>query len=235
VKPVNKADMKSKLLALQQELDIVQSDKNKELEVTKRETVAAKLRADSIQHDLTNALRENIELKAGTTTDKSRIILNYSQLEDSINCEICLHKMWTPYILPECGHIFCASCLKNWFSTILVQHTKEYPTFALNPPFPAQLRNLATQVRNEPSLRTQLELQVAEYRATQDTPQPTYTCPACREVVKNKPAEVFALKSVVGAVSKAMGETGPSKGNAKGKKGARRESWDEFFPADIVL
>lgn len=50
--------------------------------------------------------------------------------------------------------------------------------------------------------------------------------------MRNKPAEVFALKSVVGTVSNAMGETGPSKEHARG---APAEPWGIFFPADIVL
>jgi hypothetical protein len=62
-----------------------------------------------------------------------------------------------------------------------------------------------------------------------------YTCPTCREVVRNKPVEVFALKSVVGTVSNAMGETSPKKKSVKGKKMASAGPWDGFFPADIVL
>src|ERR1700687_6005597 len=106
--------------------------------------------------------------------------------------------------LPECGHIFCVSCLTVWFSTTLAEHQKAYPEFALNPPFPAELRELSAEVRHEPSLRREFELQVAEYNATQTIPQPAYTCPTCREMVRNKPAEVFALKNVVGTISNAM-------------------------------
>jgi hypothetical protein len=89
---------------------------NKELEAANNKTVAAKIRADAIQRDLAHALQENIELKAGATADESRLILvcaafslttgaglthrskNCSQLEESINCEICVVKMWTPYM-----------------------------------------------------------------------------------------------------------------------------------------
>jgi hypothetical protein len=34
-----------------------------------------------------------------------------SEVEDSVTCEICTLKMWTPYIL-ECGHTFCHCCLE---------------------------------------------------------------------------------------------------------------------------
>jgi hypothetical protein len=87
----------------------------KKLEAAIRENAAEKLRADEIQHNLTQALQENIELKTGATADESRVILvrtvfklraaelinnskNFSQLEASINCEICGLKMWTPYM-----------------------------------------------------------------------------------------------------------------------------------------
>ena len=48
---------------------------NKKLEAAKQETAAEKLRADKIQHDLTYALQENIELRTGTTASESRVIL----------------------------------------------------------------------------------------------------------------------------------------------------------------
>ena len=48
---------------------------NTKLEAAKQETAAEKLRADKIQHDLTYALQENIELRTGTTTSESRVIL----------------------------------------------------------------------------------------------------------------------------------------------------------------
>ena len=137
--------------------------------------------------------------------------------------------------LPECGHVFCITCLKDWFSTVLTQHEKDYPDFALNPPFPDHIRELSVQVRSQPDLRTQLDLKVAQYRVTLSIPQPVYTCPTCRVVMRNKPVEVFALKSVVGTISNAMGETSPKKKPVKGKKMASAGPWDGFFPADIVL
>jgi len=89
---------------------------NKKLEAAKQETAAEKLRADKIQHDLTYALQENIELRTGTTASESRVILvdtvlkregdveltyrlkDCSHLEDSINCGVCGLMMWTPYM-----------------------------------------------------------------------------------------------------------------------------------------
>jgi hypothetical protein len=89
---------------------------NKKLETAKIQNAAEKLRADKIQHNLTHALQENIELRTGATASESRVILvdtvlqregdaeltyrlkDCSQLEDIINCGICGLKMWTPHM-----------------------------------------------------------------------------------------------------------------------------------------
>jgi hypothetical protein len=52
----------------------------KKLEAAIRENAAEKLRADKIQHNLTQALQENIELKTGATADESRVILVHTVL-----------------------------------------------------------------------------------------------------------------------------------------------------------
>jgi len=69
----------------------------------------------------------------------------------------------------------------------------------------------------------------------QQQPQPRYTCPKCREHVKSKPVEDFALKSLVRAIAKAAGEASPKKVPARGHAGhgQRREPgppFSQFFP-----
>jgi hypothetical protein len=81
----------------------------------------------------------------------------------------------------------------------------------------------------------QLELQVAQYRIMQNISRPVYSCPTCRETVKNKPAEVFALKSIVRTVSNAMGEASPRKEPVRGNMRAAAGPWEGFFPANFVL
>ena len=59
--------------------------------------------------------------------------------------------------------------------------------------------------------------------------QPAYTCPTCRQDVKNKPVEDFAFKSLVHMIATANGESSPK--STKGKS-VRRENagpWDGFF------
>jgi len=67
-------------------------------------------------------------------------------------------------------------------------------------------------------------------------PQPVYTCPICREEVKSKPVEDFALKSVVRTLAGAMGESSPlKKANGRGGANGKTGPWDGFFSAGLVL
>lgn len=268
----------SSILLLQAMFPVLKSnvqDNKRELELAKQEAVAAKLQTDAIRRDLTQVMQENEELKAVATTNnlKSKLALacvlsNWSghmglnfclqNLEDSINCEICTLKLWSPfmcvldtciscydsatnnmylYSLPECGHVFCMSCLQDWFSTTLAQHMTAHPNYVLNPPIPAHLRQIAMQARvgNNPHLQMQLELQVAQYRIMQNAPRPVYSCPTCRETVKNKPVEVFALKSVVRTISNAIGESSPKKEPVRGNMRAATGPWDGYFPTELAL
>jgi hypothetical protein len=108
------------------------------------------------------------------------------------------------------------------------------PEFSLNHSIPGHVRDLLVRVRDKPELHTELDLEVARYRFSQSIPQPVYTCPTCRDVVRNKPVEIFALRSVVETISNAMGETSPKATSVKGKKPASAAPWDEIFPMDIV-
>jgi len=224
-------DANSEVAALQKKLKLVQTEAKKELD-------AAIDRADVIGRDFAQVVAENKQLKA-SIRDKTKHMLDASLLEDSISCEICTMKMWTPYILPECGHVFCQTCLSDWFSTTLGQHLTLHPNYILNPPLPQHLRHLAIQARsnpNNPHLRSQLEALVMQHRTVAQGPQPVYTCPICREQVKNKPVEDFALKSVVRTLAGVMGESSPTKkANGRGGANGRAGPWDGFFSAGLAL
>ncbi|TFK53936.1 hypothetical protein OE88DRAFT_1625534, partial [Heliocybe sulcata] len=136
------------------------------------------------------------------------------ELEDSVSCDICVLKMWSPYTLPGCGHTFCQSCLDDWFTSTLAKHIQDHPNYHAEVRFPPRILALA---EHDPRVRAQIEA----HRG----PQPSYTCPACRAPVKSKPVEAFALKKVVMTVAKASGESSPQRRGAHA-----REPWEGFFP-----
>ncbi|EJD46652.1 hypothetical protein AURDEDRAFT_164475 [Auricularia subglabra TFB-10046 SS5] len=37
------------------------------------------------------------------------------ELRQHCDCEICLETLWKPWALPDCGHIFCQTCLMSLF------------------------------------------------------------------------------------------------------------------------
>ncbi|KAH8108100.1 hypothetical protein BXZ70DRAFT_36633 [Cristinia sonorae] len=148
-------------------------------------------------------------------------------LDDCISCDICAGKMWVPATL-ACGHAFCQSCLQNWFSTALMKHLAIYPQYIMYTPRVRQLLSAAQRQVLSENHRRLLELEA--YAELQKQPQPDYTCPACREPVKGRPAEAFPLKSVVRAVAKEVGEEEP-RGTAPQPAGRRANDgpWDGFF------
>ncbi|KAJ3892454.1 hypothetical protein GG344DRAFT_45458 [Lentinula edodes] len=159
------------------------------------------------------------------------IFLPISDVEDSVTCEICTMKMWTPYIL-ECGHTYCQSCLQDWFSTTLAQHMAAHPNYNINQP---QHPYGADMYAAYPGFAQHHYMHLLGAA----TPQPHYTCPICRKQVRNPPVEDFNLKKIVRAVASVQGESSPRKGEAgssrrkgkaKGQAPARREDpWSGFF------
>lgn len=101
------------------------------LQVAKKELDAAIDRADVIGRDFAHVVEENKRLKASiTTNNKKRMVVcllivgltplmlprtrqDVSQLEDSISCEICTLKMWTPYMSANCLHLLFLTRLIN--------------------------------------------------------------------------------------------------------------------------
>jgi len=179
-----------------------------------------------LQAKVLSLQKENASLKA-RNLDKKKVTLDISQIEDHISCEICTCKLWRPFILPECGHTFCQSCLEDWFNSTLAQYKVTHPQYNTNAnannhalSIPGHIRELLDRL----SFPVQYQLQIQQ-------PAPQYTCPICREQVKNKPIEDFALKSLVTTIAAAVGESTPTKLGGKAKLGAGRRdgTWDAFF------
>ncbi|KAG6862354.1 hypothetical protein C0995_016052 [Termitomyces sp. Mi166 len=200
-------------------------DLRRQIKKLKEENIRLKTELATSGGELSGAKKEIAKLEAS-----SRRKLDVLQLDDSTGCEICTSRMWSPFILSECGHTFCLSCLQDWFGTILAQFIATHPDYHDQQTHNRRLWEAMMQ--NPLILRTPY---AATYYAQlqQQTPQPQYTCPTCREPIKNRPVEDFALKALIRAVAAAVGEGSPKKPEkrARGKTTVPQPGpWDAFFP-----
>ncbi|KZP18689.1 hypothetical protein FIBSPDRAFT_956063 [Athelia psychrophila] len=199
---------------------------------------------NALQLRLSKATYKEAELQAKITELNAKSSLDPELLDDEVSCQLCYTRNWTPYLLPDCGHVSCHACLTSWFSTTLQKHMNTHPTYspAHARMMPLRTRNLLAQVRQNPDaqngmLRVQLEMEIIQHRFVQlqaqlagGPPEPRYECPACRKQVKVRPVEVYPLKAVVQIVGEAMGESRP---NEAGPIVAGARPWDGFFGDDL--
>jgi len=130
----------------------------------------------------------------------SQSIPRVGEIEEELTCDICAIRMWTPYRLTECGHVFCADCLLKWFDDIHVRFLTTHPGYTPLPP------------RFKAVLRRPLEFPHDCYKAYLHmtlSPTPQYTCPSCRTVVTRRPVEDFKVKALVSWLGSVQGTEPP--------------------------
>ena len=128
-----------------------------------------------------------------------------------------------------CGHTFCKNCLVDWFNTALVQHLGAYPHYDAQRVIPAHLRNALLHPNLPQHSRALYEREIAVLLST--TPQPKYSCPTCRVLVKAKPAENFVVKHLVRTIAGVQGEQCPQEAPLPRHPGRPVEGpFDGFFP-----
>ncbi|KAJ4476095.1 hypothetical protein C8J55DRAFT_562137 [Lentinula edodes] len=200
----------------------------REVKKLKQENELYKNKANSLRAEITSVQDKLTHLLAASSNaSSSKDHMPISDVEDSVTCEICTMKIWTPYTL-KCGHTYCQSCLQDWFSTTLVQHMAANPNYSVNQP---QHPYGADTYAAYPGFAQHHYMHLLGAA----TPQPHYTCPLCRKQVRNPPVENFNLKKIMRAVASVQGETSPRKeeagsGRRKGKGPAQREDpWSGFF------
>ncbi|KAH9840948.1 uncharacterized protein C8Q71DRAFT_854796 [Rhodofomes roseus] len=147
-------------------------------------------------------------------------------LQSDTTCTICTHRLWLPYAL-SCGHTACQTCIQEWFNEALIQHLDKNPHLEMPnvQPYREALRNPELQGVDRDRVKAELTAVLQHY------PPPRYTCPICRQVVKARPTEEVALRSIVWTVAEIQGEENPYKripeagGSIHGNEGI----WDGFF------
>ncbi|EIW80339.1 hypothetical protein CONPUDRAFT_154374 [Coniophora puteana RWD-64-598 SS2] len=87
--------------------------------------------------DVTSRIQEenrmlNAQIQDMNTRFSSSVIISRNDLDELVSCKVCTIKMQSPYLLPDCGHTLCQSCLVNWFDIILAQFTASHPQYNPN-------------------------------------------------------------------------------------------------------
>ncbi|KXN90144.1 hypothetical protein AN958_04634 [Leucoagaricus sp. SymC.cos] len=185
------------------------------------------------------ALRYHAQLKeanAKASEQKStdgKLVLDPSALEDGLSCEICTGRMYTPYLLPDCGHTFCLSCLRDWFGTAHARFLQANPHWHQNT-MNGYISRIQALLLPEYLAHPQLHFHLQQLQQ----PVPEYTCPTCRKRVYRRPVEVYALKSLVRTISAAnragKGDIPLDQPFAERRHGhlVVADPWDGYFPRE---
>jgi len=192
-------------------------------------TIASLQKQLKIAQEEIEKLRAEAQARNETPSPSSNAVL--ATLEENVNCEICTLKMWTPATL-ACGHTFCQTCLRDWFKSTLTKHAEVHPRWRERYQIAMPYRVALRDTRLHPLERNQLEAQMRVIM--NQLPDPEYTCPTCRAPVKARPAEVYALKSIIHAVGAAVGESSPKpaapfRRHGPGHIHRPEDPWDAFF------
>lgn len=94
-----------------------------------------------------------------------------------------------------CGHCLCETCVKGWFSSILVDYCKEHEDFdPCGPLLQGFLESLRDPDLNQEERRLIVHQLRDLYIASE---KPRYTCPQCRCAVTMPPTYCIWVKGVV--------------------------------------
>ncbi|KAK0490210.1 hypothetical protein IW261DRAFT_1412785 [Armillaria novae-zelandiae] len=187
------------------------------------DVVKAKEEADQL---VVKYERENKECKDQLQELKA----TFNSMEQDAECEICKLPLWYPYLLPDCGHIFCEKCIHDWLEAIMKKHREQTnPGFLWSRPILVPLevvRGIAW-----PSVEYHVVLTLFN-KIRKAMKGPAFSCPLCRKEVRNRPVQAFTMKSITQKLASTRGETMPV--IEIPKLGGRYSHWDEFFPFHYI-
>ncbi|KAI0311903.1 hypothetical protein OF83DRAFT_709262, partial [Amylostereum chailletii] len=223
--PAQLAEIRRKLKKAEQERDRLKKALDEAREQSAKD--AQKVKRCEQMVLLEQEKREKAEAQAESKekADIPASMISTSSLEDIINCEICTLKMWSPFILSDCGHVFCQKCLNDWFQSAMVQHMTNNPNFRPElAPLPLEPGHLVGLTPHE-----------QQFFAARNNAgsRPKYSCPSCRAAVKHRPAECYSIKALVRLVAEKEGEKDPREVTVGGRRGKGRaivsDPWEGYF------
>ncbi|VDB89141.1 unnamed protein product [Peniophora sp. CBMAI 1063] len=111
-------------------------------------------------------------------------------ITDNGLCPVCSEICREPYVVRECGHTFCASCLVNWL-TVAYDKARGAGNVHIDPMVPPihgeQMVGLSEEAIESIG---ELEDELEEYRAE-------FTCPYCRASIWRAPVKNFAIAEII--------------------------------------
>ncbi|KAJ3569624.1 hypothetical protein NP233_g4930 [Leucocoprinus birnbaumii] len=208
------------------------ADLRNQVKKLKQESERHQETSKNLMLELSRSRAELAKASEHPSTD-GKLVLDHSEIDDSLNCEICTRRMYTPYLLPDCGHTFCLSCLRDWFGTAHARFVQAHPQQNQN------VRDFYVQ-RITTLLRPEFiaHPQVADQLQQLQQPTPEFTCPTCRKRAYRRPIEVYALKSLVRAISAVDEEEKanipPDQPFVERRQGRTVvvDPWEGFFPRE---
>lgn len=150
----------------------------------------------------TNAFRETLEGLYSEITEKVKVKSNQLAevamiFERESRCPICAACIYNPVILVNCGHTFCASCIREHFHESL---RKKLANFCKEKSIYVTLSPSTTLVQMQ-----ELSRIITAY-AGDVSKIFSYQCPQCRGCVTKPPILVYQFRSLVSEARTALSE-----------------------------
>ncbi len=174
-----------------------------------------------------------------------------------MTCSICTMYMWSPFMyvlstvaderyalmkdfrFPDCGHVFCQSCIQDLFEITQRNFCQVHPHFHWEEHIfmPEEIQDMVINDHMQCQELIALSVKICSAAG-----RPIYSCPKCCSIVKNPLLEVFKIKSAIWTVASAQGENSPQRGsgsrNSQSRNrdlGGRVNPWDQIFPPKVLI
>ncbi|KAI1783645.1 hypothetical protein LXA43DRAFT_1102274 [Ganoderma leucocontextum] len=205
------SNVRGPVIVIDDDAEIIELSSDEEKPPTKKPRVVVRSADRKRENALKNAVQAALDGTQDVTAHLDPVPASADEhlktiVAEKSDCPICLQKMWRPYILTQCGHTFCVSCLQEWFNTAYAEHIDEYPEYNPQQLISAAVRARFARTDIPPGIKRNLNLTVASL--FYETRRPQFSCPSCREPVHAPPVENFALKDLIHTIADpAQGET----------------------------